>query len=140
MRAITTMPAHTAVRRQNRETGQGENNASAQRSRAASHRKNRTRGDSADGLVHRRIHARVPRTAPRNRSRRAMARASFYDDARTASIRQTCMYNALGAPIAAGVLYPLVGLLLNPMIASAAMSFSSVSVITNALRLRKLAL
>jgi len=46
------------------------------------------------------------------------------------------IYNALGVPIAAGVLYPVSGLLLNPMIAAAAMSFSSVSVIGNALRLR----
>jgi Cu+-exporting ATPase len=45
-------------------------------------------------------------------------------------------YNALGVPLAAGVLYPAFGLLLNPMIAAAAMSFSSVSVIANALRLR----
>jgi Cu+-exporting ATPase len=45
-------------------------------------------------------------------------------------------YNALGVPLAAGVLFPIFGLLLNPMIAAAAMSFSSVSVITNALRLR----
>ena len=47
------------------------------------------------------------------------------------------VYNALGVPLAAGVLYPASGLLLNPMIASAAMSLSSVSVIANALRLRK---
>jgi Cu+-exporting ATPase len=47
------------------------------------------------------------------------------------------IYNALGVPIAAGVLYPFLGLLLSPMIAGAAMSFSSVSVIANALRLRK---
>ena len=46
------------------------------------------------------------------------------------------VYNAAGVPIAAGVLYPVLGLLLNPMIAAAAMSFSSVSVIANALRLR----
>ncbi len=46
------------------------------------------------------------------------------------------VYNALGIPIAAGILYPFVGLLLSPMIAAAAMSFSSVSVIANALRLR----
>ncbi len=46
------------------------------------------------------------------------------------------VYNALGVPIAAGVLYPVLGILLNPMIAAAAMSFSSVSVIGNALRLR----
>jgi Cu+-exporting ATPase len=49
-------------------------------------------------------------------------------------------YNALGVPLAAGVLYPVFGLLLSPMIASAAMSMSSISVITNALRLRRLAL
>jgi Cu+-exporting ATPase len=46
------------------------------------------------------------------------------------------VYNALGVPIAAGVLYPLSGMLLSPMIAAAAMSLSSVSVISNALRLR----
>ena len=46
------------------------------------------------------------------------------------------IYNTLGVPIAAGVLYPFFGLLLSPMIAALAMSFSSVSVIANALRLR----
>ena len=46
------------------------------------------------------------------------------------------LYNAIGIPIAAGLLYPWLGVLLSPMIASAAMSFSSVSVIANALRLR----
>jgi Cu+-exporting ATPase len=50
------------------------------------------------------------------------------------------VYNALGVPIAAGILYPVIGLLLNPMIAAAAMSFSSVSVIANALRLRSTSL
>jgi Cu+-exporting ATPase len=50
------------------------------------------------------------------------------------------LYNALGIPVAAGVLYPFFGLLLSPIIAGAAMSFSSVSVVTNALRLRKLSL
>jgi len=50
------------------------------------------------------------------------------------------IYNTMGIPIAAGVLYPFFGLLLSPMIASAAMTFSSVSVITNALRLRNVAL
>jgi cation transport ATPase len=46
-------------------------------------------------------------------------------------------YNILGVPIAAGVLFPFFGILLSPMIAAAAMSFSSVSVIANALRLRR---
>jgi Cu+-exporting ATPase len=49
-------------------------------------------------------------------------------------------YNALGVPLAAGALYPWTGLLLSPMIASAAMSFSSVTVIANALRLRRVRL
>jgi P-type E1-E2 ATPase len=47
------------------------------------------------------------------------------------------VYNSLGVPIAAGILYPFFGLLLSPIIAAAAMSFSSVSVIGNALRLRR---
>jgi Cu+-exporting ATPase len=50
------------------------------------------------------------------------------------------IYNAIGVPVAAGVLYPFFGLLLSPIFAAAAMSFSSVSVITNALRLRNLKL
>jgi Cu+-exporting ATPase len=50
------------------------------------------------------------------------------------------VYNALGVPVAAGVLYPLFGILLSPVIAAAAMSLSSVSVITNALRLKKVRL
>jgi Cu+-exporting ATPase len=50
------------------------------------------------------------------------------------------VYNAIGVPIAAGILYPRFGLLLSPIIAAAAMSFSSVSVITNALRLRQVKL
>jgi P-type Cu+ transporter len=50
------------------------------------------------------------------------------------------IYNALGVPIAAGALYPFFGILLSPMIAGAAMSFSSVSVIVNALRLRSVRL
>jgi P-type Cu+ transporter len=50
------------------------------------------------------------------------------------------IYNVVGVPIAAGILYPFFGILLSPMLASAAMTFSSVSVIANALRLRKVAL
>ena len=50
------------------------------------------------------------------------------------------VYNAAGVPITAGILYPWLGLLLSPMIASAAMTFSSVSVIGNALRLRRVKL
>ena len=50
------------------------------------------------------------------------------------------VYNSLGVPLAAGVLYPFFGLLLSPIIAAAAMSFSSVSVVGNALRLRKAAI
>jgi Cu+-exporting ATPase len=46
------------------------------------------------------------------------------------------IYNAIGVPLAAGVLFPAFGILLNPMIAAAAMSFSSVSVIANSLRLK----
>jgi Cu+-exporting ATPase len=72
---------------------------------------------------------------------RGIVRAIRLSRATMRNIRQNLffafIYNVLGVPIAAGVLYPLVGLLLNPMIASAAMSFSSVSVIGNALRLRK---
>ena len=60
-----------------------------------------------------------------------------------ANIRQNLVfafgYNALGVPVAAGVLYPVFGLLLNPMLAAAAMSLSSVSVVGNALRLRRTA-
>ena len=71
---------------------------------------------------------------------RGIVRARRLSAAAMANIRQNLffafVYNALGVPIAAGVLYPAFGLLLNPMIAAAAMSFSSVSVITNALRLR----
>jgi Cu+-exporting ATPase len=50
------------------------------------------------------------------------------------------IYNVLGVPVAAGLLYPFFGLLLSPMIAAAAMSLSSVSVIGNALRLRRVTL
>ena len=75
---------------------------------------------------------------------RGIARARRLSRATMRNIRQNLfsafVYNALGVPIAAGVLYPYFGLLLNPMIAAAAMSLSSVSVIANALRLRKVQL
>jgi len=75
---------------------------------------------------------------------RGIARACRLSRGTMRNIRQNLffafIYNALGLPVAAGVLYPVFGLLLNPMIASAAMSFSSVSVIANALRLRRLKL
>jgi Cu+-exporting ATPase len=75
---------------------------------------------------------------------RGIARARRLSRGTMRNIRQNLvwafLYNALGVPLAAGILYPFVGLLLNPMIASAAMSFSSVSVIGNALRLRKISL
>ncbi len=70
-----------------------------------------------------------------------IVRARHLSRATMKNIRQNLFfaffYNALGVPIAAGVLYPFIGLLLSPMLAAAAMSFSSVSVIGNALRLRK---
>jgi Cu+-exporting ATPase len=73
---------------------------------------------------------------------RGIARARALSRATLRNIRQNLffafLYNVLGVPIAAGVLYPLFGLLLSPMLAAAAMSLSSVSVIGNALRLRKL--
>jgi Cu+-exporting ATPase len=69
-----------------------------------------------------------------------IVRARLLSRATMRNIRQNLfsafVFNALAVPIAAGVLYPAIGLLLNPMIASAAMSMSSVLVITNALRLR----
>ena len=72
---------------------------------------------------------------------RGIARARRLSRADDANIKQNLffafVYNALGVPVAAGVLYPWFGLLLSPMIAAAAMSFSSVSVIGNALRLRR---
>jgi Cu+-exporting ATPase len=75
---------------------------------------------------------------------RGIARARRLSRATMRNIRQNLffafVYNALGVPLAAGALYPVLGLLLSPMVAAAAMSFSSVSVIGNALRLRKVAL
>ena len=73
---------------------------------------------------------------------RGVVRARTLSRSTMRNIRQNLffafIYNMLGVPLAGGVLYPLFGLLLNPMIASAAMTFSSISVISNALRLRKL--
>lgn len=75
---------------------------------------------------------------------RGIARSRLLSNATMQNIRQNLffafIYNALGVPVAAGVLYPMFGLLLSPMIAAAAMSFSSVSVIANALRLRRIKL
>jgi Cu+-exporting ATPase len=72
---------------------------------------------------------------------RGIVRARALSRATMSNIKQNLffafVYNSVGVPIAAGILYPLFGLLLSPMIAAAAMSFSSVSVITNALRLRR---
>jgi len=75
---------------------------------------------------------------------RGIARARLLSRATMRNIRQNLffafIYNSIGVPVAAGVLYPVFGLLLSPMLAAAAMTFSSVSVISNALRLRKVAL
>ena len=75
---------------------------------------------------------------------RGLVRARRLSRATMRNIRQNLffafVYNVLGVPIAAGLLYPVFGWLLSPMIASAAMTFSSVSVIANALRLRREAL
>ena len=72
---------------------------------------------------------------------RGIVRARHLSRATMRNIRQNLffafVYNSLGVPVAAGVLYPVFGLSLSPMIAAAAMSFSSVSVIANALRLRR---
>jgi Cu+-exporting ATPase len=75
---------------------------------------------------------------------RGIARARRLSQATMRNIRQNLffafVYNALGVPIAAGALYPALGILLSPIVASAAMTFSSVSVIANALRLRRIRL
>ncbi|MNT38664.1 Copper-transporting P-type ATPase [compost metagenome] len=72
---------------------------------------------------------------------RGIARARQLSQATIRNMKQNLgfafIYNALGVPLAAGVLYPMTGQLLSPMIAALAMSLSSASVITNALRLRK---
>jgi Cu+-exporting ATPase len=75
---------------------------------------------------------------------RGIVRARRLSKGTMRNIRQNLffalVYNSLGVPLAAGVLYPVLGLMLSPMLAAAAMTFSSVSVISNALRLRKLEL
>ncbi len=75
---------------------------------------------------------------------RAIAKAIYLSRATMRNIRQNLvfafLYNAMGIPVAAGILYPFFGLLLSPIIAGAAMSLSSVSVISNALRLRNIKL
>ncbi len=72
---------------------------------------------------------------------RGIVKAIVLSRATMKNIRQNLffafIYNSLGVPVAAGVLYPFFGILLSPVIAAAAMSFSSVSVIVNALRLKK---
>jgi Cu+-exporting ATPase len=72
---------------------------------------------------------------------RGIGRAIRLSEATMSNVRQNLLfafgYNSIGVPLAAGVLYPLTGMLLAPAVAAAAMSFSSVSVISNALRLRK---
>lgn len=72
---------------------------------------------------------------------RGIVRARRLSHAVMNNIRQNLffafIYNSLGVPVAAGVLYPVFGLLLSPIIAAAAMSFSSVSVIVNSLRLKR---
>ena len=75
---------------------------------------------------------------------RGILRAREVSEAAVANMRQNLgfafLYNALGVPVAAGVLYPVFGLLLSPMLAALAMSLSSVSVVANALRLRGVSL
>jgi Cu+-exporting ATPase len=75
---------------------------------------------------------------------RGIARARRLSRGTLRNIRQNLffafVYNTLGIPIAAGILYPAFGILLSPIIAAAAMTFSSVSVVSNALRLQRLAL
>jgi len=72
----------------------------------------------------------------------AIVRARRLSEATMKNIKQNLflafIYNGLGVPVAAGVLFPFFGILLSPMIAALAMSFSSVSVIVNALRLRRI--
>jgi Cu+-exporting ATPase len=72
---------------------------------------------------------------------RGILRARSLSEATMRNVKQNLffsfVYNALGVPLAAGVLFPVLGVMLSPMVAAAAMSLSSVSVVTNALRLRR---
>lgn len=81
-----------------------------------------------------------PRISSPSPARECIARARRLSEAAIRNIRQNLffafIYNAFGVPVAAGVLYPAFGILLSPIFAAAAMSFSSVSVIANSLRLR----
>ena len=74
----------------------------------------------------------------------SIVRARYLSRATMRNIKQNLffafIYNTVGVPIAAGVLFPFFGILLSPIIAAAAMSFSSVSVVMNALRLRRVRL
>ena len=101
-------------------------------------------GRDRHGHRHRRGHAERRRHPRQGRPPRDRARAAALAAPPSRNIRQNLFwaffYNALGIPIAAGVLYPWLGWLLSPMVAAAAMSLSSVSVITNALRLRRVRL
>ena len=85
--------------------------------------------------------SRVPDVTLVKGDLRGIVRARRLSRGTMKNIRQNLffafIYNALGVPVAAGVLYPFFGLLRSPIIASAAMTFSSVSVIGNALRLRR---
>ena len=96
--------------------------------------------DGGDGLLERLALGILARGQPRLQHGVDKMRARRLSAATMANIRQNLffafIYNAAGVPIAAGVLYPLTGLLLSPVIAAAAMALSSVSVISNSLRLR----
>jgi Cu+-exporting ATPase len=111
--------------------GDGINDAARAGARGREHR---------DGTARHRDGARIPRSSAATCGWCAhrLSRATMKN------IRQNLffafVYNTLGVPVAAGVLYPFMGVLLSPMLASAAMTFSSVSVIANALRLRNVVL
>ncbi len=114
--------------------GDGINDAPALAQAAGRHR---------DGHRHRRRHGERRHHAAEGRSARAGARPPPEPRGHAQHPQNlffAFVYNSMGVPIAAGILYPKFGILLSPIIAAAAMSFSSVSVISNALRLRKVKL